>query len=264
MSLSIVVRSLFCFFLILSNQAVMAGEQNSIDLITENITKVCDKPDHAGTYWDIKVKGNGEAGIRLKLLGLGKVSGESTFSKGEWEGVQRTVEDSKNYRDCVKELAPVFLEKFSSLLVPETEKKKRTLGGVQWQEFGGGVELTLKSCYRKSGSIVCELIAHATQRDVKPFIIYGESAIYDQNGNKYMASFSSISNFQNSFNRTSSSVRGELVKGVDTDVLIRFMDDDENIESISKVFVKAYVKNRNGSNYQDFSFRNVFLQIDQE
>ncbi len=197
------MRLSFCFFLILISQSVLAGnENNPINLITENITKVCDKPDHAGKYWDIKVKGNGEAGIRLKFLGLGKVSGESTFSKGEWEGVQRTVEDSKDYRDCVKELAPVFLEKFSSLLVPEAKKKKRRLGGIQWQEFGGGVELTLKTCYRKSDSILCEFSAHATHSDVDRLVIYGHSAIYDQSGNKYMSSFSSIASFYNSFNPT--------------------------------------------------------------
>jgi hypothetical protein len=250
------LKVLLCFLLLMQCQTVRAERKNDIDLITENITKVCDKPDHAGTYWDIKVKGSGEAGIRLKLLGLGKVTGESTFSKGEWEGVQRTIEDSKDYRDCVEKLTPVFLEKFTPLLPLKIEKKKRVLGGIKWQEFEGGVNLTLTSCSRKSSSIVCEFIANATQSDVK-FSLSNNSSIYDQNGNKYFIKFASIANWNKPFDRISADLDGELVRGVDTKVLIHF-NADNYVTLVSKAFVSSSVNGKDSS----FTFRDITMNVE--
>lgn len=252
-----VVRLFFFILLILSYQVATANEHiNAVNLITENITKVCDKPDHAGNYWDIKVKGSGEAGIRLKLLGLGKITGESTFSKGEWEGVQRTVEDSKDYRYCVEKLTPIFLEKFIPLIPAGEGKKKRVLGGIKWQEFRGGVNLTLTSCFGKSSSVVCEFIANSSQQDVK-ININGSSAIYDQSGNKYFSTFVSIANWSGSLDgKGYGELRAELTKGVDTKVLVHF-DIDKDVSLITKAFLGVYID----SDWHPFTFRDVSMNV---
>ncbi|MCW5212282.1 hypothetical protein VU04_05170 [Desulfobulbus sp. TB] len=134
MKKEIIFNMFFCFSFLVNQQIAEAQTKgNPVDSITENVMKVCDKPDHAGTYWDVNMKGDGVASVRLKLLGLGKVTGEGTFSQGEWDGVKRTLEDSKDYRDCVEKLVPIFLNKIE--IVPQNIrestigrfKKKQTL-----------------------------------------------------------------------------------------------------------------------------------------
>ena len=250
--------------LIFHSLLVFGTQEDNINLITENIMKVCDKPENAGSYWDVQVKGDGEAAIKLKLAKLG-VTGEAAFSKGEWEGIQRTVEDNKDYRDCVKSLSPLFLEKFIPVIqTPEvTYSEKRILGGVKWQEFGQGVKVTLQSCSRQSNSVICEFNANAVDDDVAMHI-YGSSAIYDQNGNKYIANYASISNFKSSFKRSTSRLEGELIKGVDTKIKIRFSSVDSNaIILVSKAMLNSYIKGnsqRRGDKYE-FSFRNVKIIV---
>lgn len=152
--------------LILFPMLAFGAQDININSITENLMKVCDKPENAGSYWDINVKGDGEAAVKLKLAKLG-LTGEAEFSKGEWEGIQRTVEDNKDYRDCVKSLTPIFISKFIPLIQkPESKPKKmRVLGGVKWQESGQGVKVTLIDCSRQSTSVTCEFIATATDSE---------------------------------------------------------------------------------------------------
>ena len=64
--------------------AANGNELEIIDAITDNVTAVCDKPQSAGSHWDIRVKGDGEAGLRLKLLPKLGGSGEVEFTQQEW------------------------------------------------------------------------------------------------------------------------------------------------------------------------------------
>ncbi len=240
-------------------------EASNIELITENIMKVCDKPENAGSYWDIKVKGDGEADIKLKLANIG-LTGEVGFSKTEWDGIQKTVEDNKNYRDCVKILSPIFIDKFNSLITnKETKKtpKRKTLGGIKWQEFGAGIKITMSSCYRRSSSIICEFIAKSTESD-SSLSIYESSAIYDQEGNKYIPSQVSIANFTKIFNNKYKVERldGELVKDVETKVTAKFTNVIDSSVLVSKAMLKSHVA-QNGSKgkQQTFSFRNIKILI---
>lgn len=101
-----------------------ASESSLMEQATLNVKEVCQAPSDSGKYWDVKLEGGGDAKVKLKLADMG-VSGQAEFSKGEWQGVQRVLQeqqayDSANYRECVKKLTPLFLEKF----VPIPEKSQ--------------------------------------------------------------------------------------------------------------------------------------------
>lgn len=97
-----------------------AGNKASMKEIKDNIKDVCQAPSNRGKFWEVSVKGNGEANVKLKLLsGVNtKLAGEASFKRGEWEGVLQSLQAAENsdYRGCVKKLTPLFLEKF----VPKT------------------------------------------------------------------------------------------------------------------------------------------------
>lgn len=92
------------------------AEKSSLsDKITQNIKDVCLKPSDKGKYWDIGLKAGGETNVKLKFLG--KASAAASFNQGQWEGVQKVLQnqqahDNASYRDCVKKLTPLFLNKF--------------------------------------------------------------------------------------------------------------------------------------------------------
>lgn len=258
------------FFVVISIVYVAAAEsspeENSINLITDNIMKVCDKPENAGSYWDINVKGDGNANIKLRLANVGLTT-EVGFSKVEWDGIRRTVEDNIDYRSCVKALSPVFIEKFSSLVkLKKTEtssiSKRRVLGGIKWQEIGGGVKITLSSCYRRSSSIFCEFIANSMDYD-SDIRLYETSAIYDQNGNKYTPSKISVANFVSDFKYAKvENVNGELIRGVDTKIVVTFNGVHEESMLVSKAMLVSKV-GESGRKPEDhvFSFRDVKIEL---
>lgn len=98
----------------------------ALDKITENIREVCLSPAQQGKYWDVTVKGGINADGSMRLIALG-INGEATFTKGEWDGLQRVLKehqagDNDSYRKCVIEVMPFFKGKFAS----KTTTKKST------------------------------------------------------------------------------------------------------------------------------------------
>lgn len=258
------MKNIYLCFLVVSvavlSSSVFANE-STMKNITDNIMKVCDKPEDAGKYWDMKVKGNGAAELKLKLAEFG-VTGGAEFTKGEWQGVRSTVENNKNYRDCVKQLTPIFLEKFTPVIdvVKEPQPKPRILGGVKWLEFGLGLEMTLDSCRRQASSVSCVFIVNAKDNDSQLYV-YGSSAIYGGNGNKYNSNFVSIANFKSVLKNHRAHLIGELIKHVDTKVTIRFPDVSQDAKIISKAMVKTHVKSKGIADYYDFEFRDIKIRI---
>ncbi|THB72822.1 MAG: hypothetical protein D6B28_04865 [Gammaproteobacteria bacterium] len=250
---------------VLFSALVNANEgDGNIAQITENIMKVCDKPENAGSYWDIKVSSDGEADIKLKLADIG-VTGEAAFSKVEWDGIQKTVEDNKDYRECVKDLAPIFVKKFGPKIPkPQTvqEKTRRVLGGVKWQELGAGLKVTLSSCYRQSSSVVCEFIANSMESD-SSLNIFDSSAVYDQKGHKYTPSQITVANFKKTFSKSyTEDLYGELVKGVDTLVKAKFSNVNEDAVLVSKaMLVTKITQDGSKAEKQTFAFRNVKIAL---
>jgi len=120
----VILGTIFVFFVFVLNNMVYAEDSNSLlmDRITQNIINVCQAPTTSGKYWKVNVKGSGDAKIKLKIADVG-TSGEATFTKKEWEGVQQVLQEQQakenaDYRDCAKKITPLFLEKF----VPESKK----------------------------------------------------------------------------------------------------------------------------------------------
>ncbi|MBL1274472.1 MAG: hypothetical protein COB30_000125 [Ectothiorhodospiraceae bacterium] len=249
---------------LLVSSVLYANDESNISLITDNIMKVCDKPENAGSYWDINVRADGEADIKLKIADLG-VTGEVVFSKSEWEGIQRTVEDNIDYRTCVKELSPLFVKRFAPIIKSEESKKtstRRVLGGVRWQELGAGLKVTLSSCYRQSSSVICEFIANSMESDSSVELNEG-SAIYDQSGNKYVSSQLSIANFKSSFKRSYlENMQGELVKGVDTMIQAKFSNVTEESIMVSKAMLIGKIKQAGArAEAHTYAFRDIKISL---
>ncbi|VAX04715.1 hypothetical protein MNBD_GAMMA20-877 [hydrothermal vent metagenome] len=258
------MKNIYLYFFVISATVLCSSvfaNESIMKNITDNIVKVCDKPEDAGKYWDMKVKGDGAAELKLKLAEFG-ITGGAEFSKGEWQGVRTTIENNKNYRDCVKQLTPIFIEKFTPIIdvVKEPQTKPRVLGGVKWLEFGLGVEMTLDSCRRQASSVSCIFIVNAKDSDSQLYV-YGSSAIYGGNGNKFNSNFVSIANFKSVLKNHRSYLIGELIKHVDTKVIIRFSDVSEDTKIISKAMVKTHIKSKGIADSYDFEFRNIKISI---
>jgi len=117
------------------------SKDDEMNSLVENIKKICQSPSERDSYWNVSLKGDGKARIKF----IGAVSGEADFSKGEWSGIQRVLkahqkDDSKNYRECAKELTPLFIDKFSTekvekgsylVKVKNSPVRKNELSGVK-------------------------------------------------------------------------------------------------------------------------------------
>jgi len=86
---------------------------------TNSVRSLCMSPDTPGKYWDVNAHADVGGGVRVKLVGEGDANAGVTFSKGEWDGIQRVLKEqqaseNKNYRDCVMNIIPVLKDKINS------------------------------------------------------------------------------------------------------------------------------------------------------
>ena len=95
----------------LIDTSIFAKENEYLDLV-EAIERLCGAPKkESSTFYTTKL--NGKASIDVKIIGL--ADGEASFSKKEWNGVQRVLQqeqlkDNKSYRSCSLSLTPLFIE----------------------------------------------------------------------------------------------------------------------------------------------------------
>jgi hypothetical protein len=118
------IRKIFLFLIILLlNLSISwAGEKSQMQEIVDIVKSICLAPSEKGAYWDVKLTGDGVARVKLKKLTELGISGDAEFTKGEWEGVQRVLEEERlkehvDYRECVEKLTPLFIKKFNSVNV---------------------------------------------------------------------------------------------------------------------------------------------------
>lgn len=107
-----------------------AGNISLSDRITKNIRDICLAPCDKGKYWETNIKAGGETNVKLKLVG--KASAEASFGIGEWEGVQKVLQthqayDNESYRNCVKQLTPLFVRKFVHTKQPAKSGKAKVV-----------------------------------------------------------------------------------------------------------------------------------------
>ena len=122
-----VIAAILCILLSSSLYA------DSLDIqITKNVKELCESPNDPGSHYQVTVGGEANADIRIRLLGLIGLNGDAEFTKEEWEGVRSVLKEdqageNKNYRACVVELTPLFLEKLSPQPVSERDRVARFL-----------------------------------------------------------------------------------------------------------------------------------------
>lgn len=112
---------------VVSLYSATLAHATSMEQVTQNIKDICYAPTTTGKYWDVNIKGSGDANVKLKLAN-GGMSAEVAFRKGEWDGVQQVLKehqatDNADYRRCVEKLTPLFLEKFAAKSYSPTDKK---------------------------------------------------------------------------------------------------------------------------------------------
>ncbi len=234
--------------------------------ISKSVSDVCKRPSEAGKYWDIKLKGDGSAKIGLLFKGF-KAAGDVEFSKGEWEGVKSSVEDTADYRECVELILPVFVDKFTPAVEQATavdrKNASRDLGGLKWVDFVSGIELVLDSCIIKADTVSCDMNATAIDQDLD-IEIYGTSSVYDQNGNKMSISYARVASFNDDMASSTSELSAELVQGVKTPMTARFDNAAKDAATISKASISVGIRPDGSSDsheYSEFDFREISLSL---
>ncbi len=221
-----------------------------LDSVAKNIQAVCDKPENAGSHWDISVMADGGAKLGFKIGAGGKVDGKVTLNKSEWSNVIKTVEDSKDYRECAKKLMPIVLKSLPQTQEAEKKTKKRVLGGISWQRYVDGVNIKLKSCVRKGETVECQLQLRAEDKDIH-FGLFSYSVIFDQRGHSFETSQTGIAD---KLGRNTSKL---LIKGIDTNAFIRFSGVTPNSKLISMMRLSVAT----GSS-KTVEFRDVKINIE--
>lgn len=187
--------------------------------ITNNIRSVCMAPDKKGEYWDVDT--NIDTKVKVKLLGI-KTDIQGNFSKGEWDGVQKVLKNQqakehKNYRECVKYIAPLFLS-------PRFKQSKKT---ESKKNIKKGVIYSLKLNSYEIGDIAeafgSDLLV--LQRDGKRHL-----AGYSDNGTVIIEDLELSNNFEVKIDMDLSKF----------DTVISFQSNDEN--SIEMSFKDKYIK----------------------
>lgn len=128
-----IILQLFAIILVvitLHPNLANAEKLSMSDKITRNIKDICLAPSDKGKYWETSLKAGGETNVKLKFLG--KASAEASFGIGEWNGVQRVLQsqqahDNTSYRNCVKRLTPLFLDKFVRNKQPVSSAKPKNV-----------------------------------------------------------------------------------------------------------------------------------------
>jgi hypothetical protein len=99
--------------------------------ISEAVQKLC---GGKGSRSAFSVKGAASASTSkaVSLVVDGKVTGEATFTKEEWDGVRAVQDDAAGYSACVQKLTPTFIDKFAAtnvtLLQPDVTQLDLRLG----------------------------------------------------------------------------------------------------------------------------------------
>jgi hypothetical protein len=105
--------------LVFPKRGAAEASKQTLDAVRESVMSICQSPNGDGTY--VNIEGEGEAGVSvqiLKLVGSGAAKGKAKFSKEEWTGIRKVADqaaENKDYRACVRELTPKFLDKFSEI-----------------------------------------------------------------------------------------------------------------------------------------------------
>lgn len=109
---------LFCLVALSIAGSTQAMTEEEIKIVKESVLELCRGGSLQGKTSSVSVKGDGAVTIVIfkKLVEAG-LNGKAEFSEKEWIGIQPLLPekfDSKAYTECVKELTPKFLDKFSS------------------------------------------------------------------------------------------------------------------------------------------------------
>lgn len=133
------------FILLLLGFSQITFANTELDEVANSVRSVCMAPGSQGQKWDIQVLASGDVNVGLKLAGNANADAKVAFTKSEWEGVQQVLkeqqqQDNENYRDCVKDIVPKFIEKIYQNKSPSSSDKNKNVAELKLpiSVIGGG------------------------------------------------------------------------------------------------------------------------------
>ncbi len=113
-------KEMVCAVVGITASTMASQHKRNTEMLVElnrNIGQICQKPSTQGKYWQVHAGAAGGASLSWLRLPNAKLSGEAEFNREEWDGAQRVLrehqkDDNQGYRDCVKYLVPLFMDKF--------------------------------------------------------------------------------------------------------------------------------------------------------
>ena len=215
---------------------VIALYGDSSSEIINNLKSLCQSSDRQSKYF--KINGKGDFGVNITLLNTkGNITG--TISKENWEGVQRVLRkqqlmENKDYRECIKELTPLFIKTFVSTNQQNVNQKinkenriiKKVVPKIKLIE---GIEFKLKYCKQDSNNIKCYFNITNTIENDKTVSLFakGYSFIIDIEGEKYYASTIKFGR-----HTKSSSISKLMVQDITVPAILSFINIPSNGDKI--------------------------------
>lgn len=99
---------------------VISPSSSAVSLVdwTASIKSLCMSPDQPGKFWQIDSQASAGGDVQVKLIGKAEAGAGVTFSKGEWDGIKKVLQEeqaseNKNYRDCIQAIVPLLKDKLS-------------------------------------------------------------------------------------------------------------------------------------------------------
>ena len=94
-----------------------AADTDVLDRTIAAVQEVCRAPADQASHWKVEGSARVDGQVRVKLLGIVGAGVDASFTGEEWNGVQQVLReqqasDNKNYRECVKAILPLILDRF--------------------------------------------------------------------------------------------------------------------------------------------------------
>lgn len=101
---------------LLALPAAPLAAQETVAEAMEMVRDTCQTAKDEGSFSSLTAKGQVEGNIRVKLVGKLGADAFIEMSEEEWTSIRQVVRtdqlaDNQDYRDCVKALTPVVLDK---------------------------------------------------------------------------------------------------------------------------------------------------------
>ncbi len=228
----------------------------SSEEVVNTVRQLCQAPGESGSHLRVSGGGAAEGSVRVKLLGVIGANANVEFDKSEWEGVQAVLREHQagelaNYRDCVRELTPLFLKASSSdsdsgrnATKAPNSRSNTALNQGHHGKIGTYLGESLNKAGYKRGATTIDILQIDDANRIRARITWSRG-LYGSGSFKGTMEENGVVEL---FGTVLSDVSGNW----DCDVSARFLDDD-TLEGTYRLYPKA--GNANGTQDGEFTVR---------